>query len=171
MIIVSPLHVVESLVEERGIGRVLGLLAGSNEHPDLPKLAANGNHLKLTMHDIAIQMEGMKLPGHDQVGELIEFIKGWDQKSPMLIHCWAGISRSTASAFIAQCILNPETSEMDLATDLRQRSPSATPNPMIIHHADNMLGRKGKMIEAIESIGRGANAFEGNVFEWPIKAV
>ena len=78
------LHVVESLVEERGIGRVLGLLAGSNEHPNLPALAASGNHLKLTMHDIAVPMEGMKVPGHDQVVQLIEFIKDWDQKSPML---------------------------------------------------------------------------------------
>lgn len=171
MIIVSPLHVVERLVEERGIGRVLGLLAGSNQHPDLPRLAASGNHLKLTMHDIAIPMDGMKLPGYDQVAELIEFIKGWDQKSPMLVHCWAGISRSTASAFIAQCILNPDMNEMELAQALREISPSATPNPMIIHHADKMLGRDGRMVEAVESIGRGADAFEGNVFEWPVKLV
>jgi len=171
MIIVSPLHVVESLVQERGIGRVLGLLAGSNEHPNLPALAATGNHLKLTMHDIAIPMDGMKLPGNNQVAQLIEFIKAWDQKSPMLVHCWAGISRSTASAYIAQCILNPDISEASLAQTLRKISPSATPNPMIIHHADKMLGRNGAMIEAIQAIGRGANAFEGNVFEWPVKPV
>lgn len=168
MIIVSPLHVVESLVKERGIGRVLGLLAGSNEHPNLPALAASGNHLKLTMHDIAVPMEGMKVPGHEQVEQVISFVKDWDRKSPMLIHCWAGISRSTASAYIAQCILNPQTSEEQLAQDLRKCSASATPNPLIIHHADAMLGRNGRMIDAIENIGRGANAFEGNVFEWRV---
>lgn len=168
MIIVSPLHVVEELVETRNIGRVLGLLAGCNEHPDLPELVASGNHLKLTMHDIAMPVEGMKPPGTNQVEELIAFIESWDRSKPMLVHCWAGISRSTASAYIAQCILSPDRSEDELANELRQLSPSATPNPLIIAHADAILGRGGRMELAIEKIGRGANAFEGNVFEWGV---
>jgi len=168
MIIVSPLHVVEELVAERGIGRVLGLLAGCNEHPDLPDLAASGNHLRLTMHDIAMPIEGMTSPGADHVETLIEFIADWDRQKPMLIHCWAGVSRSTASAFIAQCMLSPEKSEKELATELRFLSPPATPNPLIIAYADAILERNGAMIAAIENIGRGAEAFEGNVFEWPV---
>jgi len=168
MIVVSPLHVVHELVETRGIGRVIGLLAGCNEHPELPELAATNDHLKLTMHDIAMPVEGMKPPGASQVEELIAFIRGWDCQKPMLIHCWAGISRSTASAYIAQCILSPDRTEEALATDLRHISPSATPNPLIIAHADGLLGREGRMIAAINNIGRGANAFEGNVFEWAV---
>ncbi len=168
MIIVSPLHIVEELVTTRNIGRVLGLLAGCNEHPDLPELAASGNHLKLTMHDIAMPVEGMKPPGTKQVEELIAFIGDWDRQKPMLIHCWAGISRSTASAYIAQCILSPEKDEAELANKLRQISPSATPNRLIIAHADSILERNGRMISAIEDIGRGANAFEGNVFDWVV---
>lgn len=168
MIIVSPLHVVENLVETRGIGRVLGLLAGCNEHPELPELAASGNHLKLTMHDIAVPLDGMTVPGAEHVERLIAFISDWDRKKPMLIHCWAGISRSTASAYIAQCMLSQNKSEEELANQLRQVSPSATPNPLIIAHADTILGRNGRMEQAIDNIGRGANAFEGNVFDWPI---
>ncbi len=168
MIVVSPLHVVVELVETRGIGRVIGLLAGANEHPDLPQLAAGGDHLKLTMHDIAMPVDGMKPPGFEQVEELIAFIKDWDRQKPMLVHCWAGISRSTASAFIAQCILNPEKPETTLAGELRALSASATPNPLIIAHADTILGRDGRMTAAIGEIGRGANAFEGNVFNWAV---
>ena len=168
MIVVSPLHVVEELVASYNIGRVLGLLAGCNEHPDLPDLAASGNHLKLTMHDIAMPIDGMTTPGASHVETLIDFIADWDQQTPMLIHCWAGISRSTASAYIAQCMLAPEKSEQALAAELRALSPSATPNPLIIAHADAILGRSGRMITAIDDIGRGANAFEGNVFEWAI---
>ena len=168
MIIVSGLNMVEELVETRGIGRVVGLLAGADEHPDLPGLAATGDHLKLTMHDIAMPVDGMKPPGSKQVEELISFIGSWDRQKPMLVHCWAGISRSTASAFIAQCILNPEKSETTLARELRDLSPSATPNPLIIAHGDAILGRGGRMGDAIEEIGRGENAFEGNVFEWEV---
>ncbi len=168
MIIVSPLHVVEELVEQRGIGRVVGLLAGSNEHPFLPTLAASGNHLKLTMHDIAMPVDGMQPPGGKQIEELIAFVGDWDRQKPMLVHCWAGISRSTASAYIAQCILNPQKSETTLAGELRQLSAIATPNRLIIAHADAILGRGGRMSAAVADIGRGANAFEGNVFEWAV---
>ena len=167
MIIVSPLPVVKQLVSERGVGRVIGLLAGPAEHPDLPELG-KGNHLKLTMHDIAMPMEGMKTPGQDQVEVLIEFVRTWDQKKPMLVHCFAGVSRSTASAFTAQCILNPDMSEHELAQTLRRLSPIATPNPLIVAHADKLLGRNGHMIAAVEKIGRGEDAFEGNIIEWPI---
>ena len=165
MIIVSPLPPVPQLVRDYDVGRVIGLLAGPAEHPNLPELG-EGNHLKLTMHDIAMPMEGMKMPGQDQVEALIAFIKNWDRKKPMLVHCFAGVSRSTATAFTAQCILNPQTSELELAQALRDLSPTATPNPLIIAHADALLGRNGAMIAAIEEIGRGVDAFEGKIFEW-----
>ena len=82
----------------------------------------------------------------------------------MLIHCWAGISRSTASAYTALCMLRPKADEEELALELRAASPSATPNRLIISLVDDILGRKGRMSRAIEKIGRGENAFEGKPF-------
>jgi predicted protein tyrosine phosphatase len=83
----------------------------------------------------------------------------------MVIHCWAGISRSTASAFAALCVLRENESEMELAQELRRASPSATPNRLITTLVDEHLGRQGRMVKAVESIGRGANAYEGKPFE------
>jgi predicted protein tyrosine phosphatase len=94
----------------------------------------------------------------------VDFIASWDQEKPMLIHCWAGISRSTASAYTALCMLRPNADEEELAHELRAASPSATPNRLIISYADTLLGRQGRMSRAIEKIGRGANAFEGTPF-------
>ncbi len=51
-----------------------------------------------------------------------------------------------------------------VAKALREASPSATPNPRLVAVADAMLGRNGRMIEAIGAIGRGADAFEGTPF-------
>jgi predicted protein tyrosine phosphatase len=80
------------------------------------------------------------------------------------VHCYAGISRSTAAAFVAVCALVPDRDEEEIAYDLRQRSPSATPNRLIVEIADRMLGRDGRMARAIASIGRGEDAFEGTPF-------
>ena len=46
---------------------------------------------------------------------MIRFVETWDGQTPMLIHCWAGISRSTASAFITACLHNPDADEEEIA--------------------------------------------------------
>ena len=82
----------------------------------------------------------------------------------MLIHCYAGISRSTASAFITVCVLAPHRDEREIALALRQASPTATPNSRLVALADAYLGRDGRMRAAIESIGRGVDCYEGAPF-------
>jgi predicted protein tyrosine phosphatase len=54
--------------------------------------------------------------------------------------------------------------EEELALELRRASPSATPNRLIVSLADDILGRQGRMVKAVEKIGRGADAFEGTPF-------
>ncbi len=82
----------------------------------------------------------------------------------MLIHCFAGVSRSTAAAFIAACALAPKRDEIDIAHALRAASPTATPNARLVALADHALGRSGRMNEAIAAIGRGRDCFEGEPF-------
>jgi predicted protein tyrosine phosphatase len=96
---------------------------------------------------------------------LNNFVDAWDRSHPLVIHCWAGISRSTAAAFITACRLRPHQDEHTIALRLRHAAPSATPNLKLVATADAILGRNGRMIAAIESIGRGADAFEGTPFE------
>jgi predicted protein tyrosine phosphatase len=73
-----------------------------------------------------------------------------------VIHCWAGISRSTAAAFVTLCALNPHAPEDSIARLLRASSPSASPNRRLVSLADDALGRAGRMVDAIERIGPGA---------------
>jgi predicted protein tyrosine phosphatase len=82
----------------------------------------------------------------------------------MVIHCYAGISRSTAGAFVAACTLNPQRSEARIAQAIRDGSATATPNARIVAIADRMLGREGRMIGAIQAIGAGRAAMEGDPF-------
>ena len=60
----------------------------------------------------------------------------------MLIHCFAGVSRSTAAAFIAACALAPNRDEATIARALRAASPTATPNARLVALADAALGRR-----------------------------
>ena len=168
MIIVCPQNAVQRLAGEYGARRIIGLLGPEFDHPVIPGLPPEA-HLKLTFNDITEPTDGMILPGRAHVERIIDFIEDWDFSTPMIVHCWAGVSRSTAAAYTAMCLLNPQEDEADLARELRTISPSATPNRRIIALADDIMGRRGRMERAIEAIGRGAMCYEGNIFEWQVK--
>ena len=163
MIIVGPLNKVQSLIDEHGVAHVVTLLAPNTPH-DAPRGIAPDRHLKLFFHDIVEHMDGHIQPSATDAGRLIDFLSSWDRQNPMLIHCWAGISRSTAAAYTALCLFRPKADEEELALELRAASPSATPNRLIVSLADDVLGRSGRMVKAIAKIGRGADAFEGTPF-------
>ncbi len=168
MILVCSLNALDATITEHNPSHLISLL-GHESMIETPDAITGDNHLKLSMNDISAPQAGYVTPGEAHVERLINFVQNWPQSSPMLIHCWAGISRSTAAAYITLCLNNPETDENTLAQFLRDASPSATPNRLIVHLADNMLGRNGRMIDAIEAIGRGASAWQGAVFSLPIK--
>ncbi len=122
------------------------------------------NHLILGMDDITGPLEGYVAPANEHILRLLGFVHDWDRTAPLVVHCYAGISRSTAAAYVAACALNPHRDEMAIAAGLRRASPTATPNARIVALADRALNREGRMSSAIEHIGRGAMAVEGDPF-------
>jgi predicted protein tyrosine phosphatase len=86
----------------------------------------------------------------------------------MVVHCFAGISRSTAGAYVAACALNPRRDEQQIAWDIRRASRTAQPNARIVSIADRLLKRQGRMVRAIETIGPGHAAMEGDPFRLDI---
>jgi predicted protein tyrosine phosphatase len=135
-------------------------------HPlERPASIIRENHLRLAFNDISEPRAGLEMPRLYHVQKILDFVHQWDQKNPLLVHCWAGISRSTAAAYIMVSALKPDLCEQETALRLRQASPSATPNPRLIAIADELLGRNGRMVQAIASIGRGEEAFEGTPFQ------
>lgn len=164
MIHVCPLSRLEETVSRTGAGRLVTLLSADMDMAR-PASIAPQDHLHLRMNDIAELRDGLTLPGEVHVRRLLDFAREWDRATPMVIHCYAGVSRSTAAAYIVAAALNPALNEAKLAATLRWLSPSATPNSRLIEVADALLGREGRMIAAIKGVGRGADAFEGDVFE------
>ena len=163
MIHVCSLSRLYETVEETGAGHVVTLLKDT-DRVERPSTVDAANHLILGMDDITAPMDGYVIPCDDHVARLIDFVRGWNRAKPMVVHCYAGISRSTAGAFVAACALNPRRDERAIAQALRRASATATPNIRIVSLADRMLARDGRMVAAIDSIGRGLMAFEADPF-------
>ncbi len=163
MLHVCSLARLHETVEETGAGHIVTLLKDTDLVVRPPSIAADG-HLILGMDDVTVEMDGYTAPCDEHVGKLIAFVRAWGRAKPMVVHCYAGISRSTAGAFVAACALNPGRSELSIAQAMRRASITATPNARIVSIADRMLGRGGRMTAAIETIGRGHMAYEANPF-------
>ncbi|WP_181705848.1 tyrosine phosphatase family protein [Chthonobacter rhizosphaerae] len=170
MIHVCSLARLEETVTRTGARKVVSLV-NFGTPMRLPASIAHDDHLFLAMNDIVEVAPGLITPGHQHVAALFEWVAAWDRSAPLVIHCYAGISRSTAAAYSTVCALNPDMDEEQLALDLRRLAPSATPNARIVAIADEILGRGGRMVRAVEAIGRGADAFEGTPFELPLARV
>lgn len=164
---VSPLSQLEATAAASGARHLVTLL-NADMPVERPTTIPAARHLCLRLSDISAPLDGHVLAAAADVERLIGFLRSWDRQAPLLIHCWAGISRSTAAAYVAACALAPLRDEETVAQTLRQVAPSATPNPRLIALADAALGREGRMIAAIAAIGRGADAFEGTPFVMPL---
>ena len=167
MIHVCSLARLYATVDETGARHIVTLLRLS-DRVTRPSHIAPENHLVLAVDDIAAPMDGYTVPGEEHVERLIEFVGQWDRAAPMVVHCYAGISRSTAGAYVAACALNPARDEQQIAWDIRRASRTAQPNVAIVSIADRLLKRDGRMVRAIETIGPGHAAMEGDPFRLDI---
>ena len=160
-IVVCPLSQVERLCGEWGVRRVLTLIG----NPELA-ITPDGvtDHLVIHVHDIVAVDGEQILADVAHVQQVIDFARAWDGEAPMLVHCFAGISRSTASAFIVACVRQPDRDEGEIAEEIRAASVTATPNRHLVALADQLLQRDGRMVDAIASIGAGELAAEGVPF-------
>ncbi|QPC86638.1 protein tyrosine phosphatase [Mesorhizobium sp. NBSH29] len=163
MIHVCSLARLHATVEETRAARIVSLLTAGTEVVR-PTSVAAADHLWLAMNDIVDEQPGLVSPAEAHVAQLLEFARSWDRQSPMVVHCYAGVSRSTAAAYIIAAALAPQRTEAELAATLRRLSTTATPNARLIGYADRLLGREGRMVAAIAGIGRGADCFEGVPF-------
>jgi predicted protein tyrosine phosphatase len=160
---VCPLARIGEFVEATGARSLVTLLNRGTPVTRPPAIRPE-RHLFIAMSDIVDPTDGHILPGEHHVRDLLAFVTDWDRAEPLLIHCYAGVSRSTAAAFIAACALAPTRSEAEIALAIRAASPTATPNVRLIAVADKLLGRSGRMIDAVAAIGRGETCDYGVPF-------
>lgn len=160
-IIVCPLHDVAAIARARRPSHILSLLSPSAEPSGCQVLAPH--HLELRFNDIIEPREGLIMPSMEHVRAILDFGKHAQAHGPLLIHCWAGVSRSPAAAYIIACdrgIAEP----WPLSKRLRKAAPFCTPNLRMIALADDALEAEGALTEAILSIKRGQDTLWGAAF-------
>jgi predicted protein tyrosine phosphatase len=141
---------------EVGVSHVLSILDPEWPVPDA--FGSFGEHarLELRFHDIIDETAGMVLPRREHVEEVLAF--GRDMlaepagKANLLVHCHAGISRSTASMLLILAQALPHEPAEALAAEVLRIREKAWPNLRIIEMGDALLGRGGAIVAAAHGL-------------------
>jgi predicted protein tyrosine phosphatase len=168
MLHVCSLAALPDTVKATGASHILTVMANVAQ-VQRPQSVLETNHLRVQMDDITEHMDGFLAPSDAHIEKVLNFVRSWDRSAPMVVHCYAGISRSTASAFAAACMLNPRRDEVSIARQIRAASPIASPNRLIVSLADKALGREGRMLRALDEMGPGSMIVEGRPFRVDIE--
>jgi predicted protein tyrosine phosphatase len=139
-----------------GVTHVLSFL-GPNS-PDPPGFTAFAPHRRLILrfHDVIEPQPDQIAPTREDVERLLLFGREVSEtpKAHLLVHCRAGVSRSTAAATLILMQANPEwpaSAALDAVAAIR---PYAWPNLLILEFGDALLGRNGEISDAAGAIYR-----------------
>lgn len=136
----------------RGATHVITLLHSSERnHLFMPKDFKRENWLFLEMDDVVSPTADFA-PKVDQVKRLLEWAKKLPNDAHLVVHCHAGVSRSTAAA-LAIKVQELGVNKIDEAVNwLLEARPQACPNPVITSIADDLLGANGELHAAAEEV-------------------
>ena len=116
------------------------------------------HHLRVGFSDITAPREGHLPPGEEHVRAVLDFVGAWPAERPLVMHCYAGISRSTAAAYAATCALRPDRDEDALAEELRRLDPDdiystavRTPVERLREHDDTVPAAAEQIAQAVEA--------------------
>ena len=166
-LLVTPLSGLAGALQEHRPSHLVTLLSPLQMIPT-PKGFDRQRHLQLALDDVSDPRMADFPPGREHIDRLLEFSRAWDANSPLVIHCWAGISRSMASAFVVLCDRLGPGSEIEVARAMRRRAPHAQPNLLLVRHADEALGRGGQMTAAVKAMGPSIMMAEGIPTAFPL---
>jgi predicted protein tyrosine phosphatase len=148
---------IEELPEHgtRAVTHVLSLL--DPNWPEITGFQGYGTHRRTTLrfHDVIDPGPGLTLPTKNHVSEILAFGGELATEADataarhLLVHCHMGISRSSAAMVSLLAQVEPREAEDRLFERVREIRPQAWPNSLMIGYADDLLGRKGRLVAAL----------------------
>jgi predicted protein tyrosine phosphatase len=141
---------------EAGVTHVLSIL--DPEWPDPPEFEDYAPHRRIALrfHDIIEPTPGRYAPTRADVARLLVFGRELIRADTchLLVHCHAGVSRSTAATALILAQAHPERPAREVLDVVSRIRPRAWPNLRILEYGDELLGRSGEFAAAVGTVYR-----------------
>lgn len=143
-----------SELEEQSRGEITHLLSIIDPDTQEPAWFAFNplrERLTLRFHDVILPQPDYVLPQRSDMEKVLAFGRKLPDGDPghLLVHCHMGISRSTAAATALLLQAQPELDEETALEHIRSIRKRAWPNSLMMRHADQLLGREGRLVAAL----------------------
>ncbi len=142
-----------------GVTHVLSILDPGWPEPEPLRAFDVHRRLKLHFHDVIETLPGSLAPERWDVELLLAFARNFGgscreaglEPTPthLLVHCHAGVSRSTAAAILILAQREPRRPAREIVREVIRLRPRAWPNLRIIEFGDALLGRSGEIAAAV----------------------
>ena len=135
------------LVSPQRCAEITCLVSIGDAHDELPAGYDNVRRkLRLLIADVVTELGATE----EDIRRIIRLAEGLrSDTGRVLIHCEAGVSRSSAAALIMYAYwLGPGREQEAMERVLSQR-PVAIPNRRMVELADRLLNRAGRLVEAL----------------------
>lgn len=115
-----------------------------------PALLAGSDAKMLTLRfdDVIAPGGPFRPPGRDDIESLLAFDRDHRADELLLVHCTAGISRSTAALAILLAQRRPGA-EAEAFAAVRATRPRAWPNSLMVALADDLLCAQGRLVREL----------------------
>jgi predicted protein tyrosine phosphatase len=137
---------------EAGVTHVLSILDPGWPDPEVFADFPEHRRIALRFSDVIAPLPGMIVPTREDVALLLEFGREVIAAGPeahLLIHCHAGVSRSTAAAALLLAQADPARSGTEIFTEIGRLRPRAWPNLLLLEFGEAALGRTGELVPAV----------------------
>ena len=140
----------------QGVTHVVSLWDGYEAESPEPRFRIDAIFPEAKTHfgffnDVFNESDSSFAPHRDAIRDILDFTSGLSSGDYLLLHCAVGVSRSTAFAYAALCQHAGPGYEEDCFRALKWIRPSASPNPLVVQWADDLLGRGGAMVEGTKT--------------------
>jgi predicted protein tyrosine phosphatase len=157
---------------EAGVSHVLSIL--DPEREELTAFGAYGEHerLELRFHDVIDPVRGQIAPTKADVERILAFGHSLFAEpggcGHLLVHCHAGVSRSTAAMTMILAQAQPDRPASEIMAAVARIRPKAWPNLRMIEFADELLDRDGELIAAVKARHRAYAAQRPEIIQFMI---
>lgn len=140
------------------VSHVLSILDPEWPVPEVFGTFGEHEKLELRFHDVIEEGPGTVVPSPIHIEQLLAFGRGLDREpaadAHLLVHCHAGVSRSSASMALLIAQAMPDRPGEAIFAEILRIRPQIWPNLRIVEMGDRALGRNGELIAAAHGIYR-----------------
>ena len=149
-----------------GVTHILSILDPGWPEPEVLRNFDVDRRLRLHFHDVIEPLPGWIAPERWDVDLLLAFGRNVaDAGAHLLVHCHAGVSRSTAAAILILAQRHADRPADEALAEVARLRPRAWPNLRMLELGDAALGRNGEIVAAVRAQYRRVLAREPQLAE------